>query len=255
MPLHVLQLFPITWENIFGLPTLYLTSLPRLIPALCSSFWKGKWKPQMWRERYYLRNGSWKWCRWLLSHDLQRPPHAKHHQNSYLFSSVPVSCSSSSQSDEGRYRWSSEIFVVPGCPWWACLSLLQGVSVSRVCFKDSVTVRDAALNSVTFMLQMSFTACQQSKHYNLGLGDIWSITTSEQLWLLITRGYPKGNYPNCSKNIHREWKTKKLLCQLAMKLDYLFESSQISTAVPAQGQKKDSYMHVVWIWLWRIVGR
>lgn len=58
------------------------------------------------------------------------------------------------------------------------------------------------MQSVTFMLQMSFPACQQSKRYDLGLDDESSITTSEQLCRLITRGYPKGNYPNCSKNIH-----------------------------------------------------
>lgn len=53
-------------------------------------------------------------------------PRLVHEKSPYLVSSASASCSSSSQRDEGRYRWSSETFWAPGCVWRACLSLSQG---------------------------------------------------------------------------------------------------------------------------------
>lgn len=78
----------------------------------------------------------------------------------YLVSSAPVSCSSSLRRDEGKYRWSSEIFWVPCCVWQACLTLSQG----------TVGVSGRRKVTVTSMLQMSFTVCQKCRHYDLGDG-------------------------------------------------------------------------------------
>lgn len=68
--------------------------------------------------------------------------HAPNTNKSYLISSVSTSCSSSSHSDEGRYRCSSELtFAVTACPWCACSSQwVVGVSGRRVCFRETVTV-------------------------------------------------------------------------------------------------------------------
>lgn len=68
-------------------------------------------------------------------------PQTSNQKNSYLMSSVPVFCSSSSRCDEGKYRWSSETFVVHGFILWACCWLSQrceGVSVRRKCCRDVV---------------------------------------------------------------------------------------------------------------------
>lgn len=119
---------------------------------------------------------------------------------------------------------------------------------------------EAALNSFTFMLQMSFTAWQQSKHYDLGPRDgssIWT-TVSAYHWRISKRQLLKLQKKHALPSIQiiqQECKTKKLSCQLAMKLDYLLDSPETSTAAPGQSQKKKSYMHVVWIRLWRFAGK
>lgn len=169
----------------FCLPTLRLTSLLRPALELCSRFWKGGWKPKVWRGRYYPRSSWWKLCRWLPSYDSN--PTTK---NSYLMS--------------------------------------NGSSLSAFCSSSS------------------HRRCHVQPANNPNNNNC------------ITRGYPTGN---CTKTLpsvqitQQEWKKEQLSCQLAMKLDYLFVSPEISAAAPAQIQRKNSYSHIVWIWLWRSAGR
>lgn len=137
----------------------------------------------------------------------------------------------------------------------ASLSVSQGgVWVSeRICFKDLVMVRNAALNSVAF-----HAADVSYGLPTLQSGTEHSCSTSEQLGLLISREYPNPG----SKSAHSPPSNKtermredsipfrKTFVSTGNKIG-LSDSSQIITAVVAHRQKENTNLRVACMWLWR----
>lgn len=193
----------------------------------------------MWRERYYPRSNSWNQCRWQLPCDSLQPTLPKHHQykRSYLISSVSASCSSSSHSDEGRYRWSSETFAMSGFIRWACLWLSQrcvGVSGRRMHFRDVVMVRDASFQSDVIYSLPTIQIIQCGTGWYIKHNCNWT-AVSFLLWedprkALIQTAVK--TWTALVNLIQKECKTEKLSWQLEMK-------PELSTAVATQKPKEE----------------
>lgn len=103
----------------------------------------------------------------------------------------------------------------------------------------------------------SFYSLPTIQTKDVGLCDTSSITTTEQLCQLITRGSPKGTYPNCSKNtvcLHQN-NTER------MQNRETFMSVGNETGVKhscCYPKPKEEFIPAclhVWILLWRLTGR